>query len=632
LTRVFYSRRAYSAAVLLLCLSACARQDSNSKAQRIAIVRFENLGADRSADWIGRAIPVMMEAELSASANPIGTSQLHVFDTAMGARPVSAPGVSAERTQALVAGAQRIAYGDYSVRGSRLEVRLWLEDVRTGKIVKTAEVSTASGDVTGAAAALSRQFSTSTVPYSTRSEACIRAYAEGLESNDLQRTTSKMEEAVAADPDFGPAYRSLAELELQQQKRDEAATTLSRALARPAIAGAERARIQIDAASLKNDAAAKQQALASLTRFEPANGHAWQLLAETAMARRDYAASVGAFHHALQFEPENVALLNQLGYAAAYGGRFDQGIAALQKYRTLRPNDPNALDSMGDLNLMANRYREAAGLYSEAQKSGSNFCGNCDLFKGAMANAMAGDLATADGLYKQFVVARTLGHDANAPLLQSEWLWLTGRRQQAISELQAYARTAESRNDRTAASHAYAGLAVWRLIANQRPDALEASRKALGLADASSVAVAAIANFLSQSPASAAEWESRAARLVPNSAQSAAKDQMLALALLFDRQFEAAKAPLQRLYDTSGAGANEGVPVLLAWCDMETGKPEAAGPLIALTPVPASTGINTFTPVWFPRLFELRANAAAKAGKAEEARSYLDLFHRLSGG
>jgi tetratricopeptide (TPR) repeat protein len=615
----------------LLCLSACTRQEPNQQPQRIAILRFENLGQDRSADWIGRAIPVMMEAELSVSANPIGISQLHAFDPAMGARPVSAPGVSTERTQALVAGAQRIAYGDYSVRGSRLEVRLWLEDVRTGKVVKTAEVSTASGGVISAAAALSRQISSNAPSYGTRSEACIRAYAEGLESNDLQRATAKMEEAIAADPDFGPAYRSLAELELQQQKRDEAAATLARALARPTMAGAERARTQIDAATMKNDPAAKQQALSALTRLEPANGHAWQLLAETAMTRRDYAASVDAFHHALQFEPENVALLNQLGYAAAYGGRFDEGIAALQKYRALRPNDPNALDSMGDLNLMTNRYREAAGLYSQAQKAGSNFCGNCDLFKGAMANAMVGDLATADGLYKQFVVARTLGHDANAPLLLSEWLWLTGRRQQAVSDLQAYARTAEAHNDRTAASHAYAGLAVWRLIASQRPAALEAAQKALELADASSAAVATIARFLSQPTAGAGEWESRAARLVPNPAQSAARDQMLSLALLFDHQFEAAKAPLQRLYDASGAGSNEGVPVLLAWCNIETGKPEAAATLIALTPVPASTGINTFTPVWFPRLFELRATAASKAGKAEEARGYLDLFHKLSG-
>ena len=37
-------------------------------------------------------------------------------------------------------------------------------------------------------------------------------------------------------------------------------------------------------------------------------------------------------------------------------------------------------------------------------------------------------------------------------------------------------------------------------------------------------------------------------------------------------------------------------------------------------------------PLWFPRIFELRAAVAAKAGKADEAKQNLELFRKLSGG
>ena len=128
-----------------------------------------------------------------------------------------------------------------------------------------------------------------------------------------------------------------------------------------------------------------------------------------------------------------------------------------------------------------------------------------------------------------------------------------GRRKEALSELLAFARTAEAHNDHASASRAYAPIAIWDLMANDRPAAQEMSQKAMALADKSSAAGAVIARFLAQPSASAAEWETRVDRFVPNPAESALKNQMLAWALLFDRQFKAAKVPLQTLYDISGA-------------------------------------------------------------------------------
>ncbi|MGA7239857.1 MAG: hypothetical protein WBY44_29525 [Bryobacteraceae bacterium] len=619
--------------IALLCLAGCSRREGKPQAERIAILRFENLGQDASADWIGRAIPVVLEAELSGipGATVIGTAQLHAFDRTFGVRPVSAPGVSAERQQALAAGANRMAYGDYSVRGGRLYSRLWLEDPQTQAIVKVVEASAAADDAVGLAGSLARQIVAHPAPYSTHTAASIRAYAQGLEATDLTQAISHMEEAIVADPDFGPAYRTLSELDLQRKDRDGAVAVLHRALDRGGIAPLDHARIQLDVANIENDAPAKQQALTALTKLEPRSAHTWQSLGDLAMIRHDYAAAVGAYQRAIELEPENASLLNQLGYAATYGGRFDEGMAALRKYRTARPKDANALDSMGDLNLLTNRYREAENFYMQAHKLDPNFNANCDLFKAAMARAMMGDPAGGEDLYKQYIAARTIAHDASAPLKHAEWLWLVGRRKEAVAEQLAYARGAEAHNDRPMASRAYAGIAVWNLMGNDRPAAQEMAQKATTLADQSSAAGAVIARFLAQPSASSAEWETRADRFVPNPAENGLKNQVLAWALLLDSQFKAAKVPLQKLYDTSGSAANEGFPVLLALCDVESGDFAAAAPLLALTPVPPATGIGTFMPLWFPRIFELRAAVAAKEGKPDVAKQASELFDKLSG-
>jgi tetratricopeptide (TPR) repeat protein len=576
---------------------------------------------------------MVLEAQLTGvpDLSVIGTAQMHAVDRAFGVRPVSAPGVSAERQQALAAGANRMAYGDFAVRGGRLYARLWLEDPQTQAIVKVAEVSTAADDVIGAASGLARQFAAHPGPYFTHNQAAIRAYAQGLEAKGIEPAMASMEEAIAADPDFGPAYRTLSELKLQQKDRDGALAVLHRALAGAGIAPLERARIQLDIANIESDRAARQEALAALAKLEPRNGRTWQALADVAMTRHDYAAAIDGYRRALEIEPENSTLLNQLGYANTYAGRFDEGMAALAKYRTLRPKDPNALDSMGDLNLLTNRYREAENFYLQAHKLEPNFNANADLFKAAMARVMTGDVAGAEDLYKQYIAARTVGHDVNAPFKHAEWLWLVGRRKEARAELLAFAQTAETRGDRPTASRAYAGIAIWDLIANDRPGAQEMSQKALGLADKSSATGAVIARFLAQPSASAAEWESRADRFVPNPAESGLRNQMLAFALLLDRQFAAAKVPLQKLYDASGTAAIEGLPVLLAWANVETGDFSAAAPLVAQTPVPPSGGIDSFMPLWFPRIFDLRAVVAEKAGKSDEAKRYRELFGKLSG-
>jgi Tfp pilus assembly protein PilF/TolB-like protein len=680
---------------LLLASAGCSRiapSSAKPEPQRFAILRFENLSASSAADWVGRALEEVLSTELSGAPglSVISTGELHAFDRNLGARPISAPGISAERADALAAGANRLGYGEYSVRAGRLYTHLSVEDARTGRMAKAITISTAANDILGAATEFARQFATRITPYPTRNLECLKAYVEAIESHNASDTAASLDRAIAADPDFGPPYRMLAQLDAQRGDRAGAIAELDRARARgDAIAPIERARIAVEAAALSGDSASRMQALAALAKLEPANPRTWQTLAEAAMSRHDYRQAEDAYRRALEREPESANLLNELGYSATYAGDFDAGLAALRRYRQLRPNDANVLDSLGDLNLLTGHLREAEDLYLQANKRDPIVLPggpDGDLFKAAMARLMTGDIAGADALEKQFTDARSAAHDSSVPFRELQWLWLTGRRTEAYRKLEALALALEHALQHTgqltgqpagqpvgqptsrpaaqptvqpadqhtrqaadqpagqppgqlagqpagqpAASHAYAELAVWSLMRGDRAAAAEMAQKAASLATAATGAPATISRFLAQPSAPAEEWSARADRFLPNSAQDMIKQQMLAYALLLDGKVKAAAGPLQRLYDATGITINEGLPVLLAWTHIESGNFDAAAPLLKLNPVPPHTGVNTFMPLYFPRIFELRSMVAAKAGKTDEAKQDLDLFQKLSG-
>jgi tetratricopeptide (TPR) repeat protein len=581
---------------------------------------------------MGRAFSEVLNAELTGAAgvSAISPSQIRMNGRALGVRPVSAPGISAERTAAIVAGANRLGYGVYSVGGGRLEATLSIEDPSTGRMTKVVSVSAAANDVTGAASMLAHQISSRPVPYFTRNSQCLKAYAEALESHDSNQASADLDAAIAADPNFGPAYLLLAALKAERQDRAGALATLDQAAARGgAIPPIEQARIQLQAANLRGDLAASQQALASLTKFDPNDAFTWQALGETAKTRHDYAAAAAAYRHAADLQPENVNLLNQLAYASASAGDSVGAAAALRRYRALRPNDPNALDSLGDVNLMAGHLNEAENFYLQAYEKQPDFLANGDLFKAAIAHLMNGDVAGADKLAGQYADARASAHEPYAVFRKPDWLWLTGRRTEAHAAMEGIAKSAEAAGQRPIASRAYAELAVWSLMRENRAAAAQMALKSSSLADARSANDAVIARFLSQPSASPAEWAARADLLAPNPAQRPLRDLSLAYALLLDKKYEAAGEPLRRLYDSGGAG-DEGVPVLLAWIMIESGRTDDAAPLLKLNPVPPPNGVSTFMPLYFPRIFDLRVKVAQKAGDQPEAGRNRKLFCKLA--
>lgn len=617
-----------------LLFPSCTRQPAGQP-QRIAVLRFENLSSNVSDDWMGRAFSEVISGELAGAPGlyAIPSGRMHNFDRILGARPIAAPGISSERSLAVVSGANRIGYGDFSVRNGRLQARLTIEDPQAGKIAAVLYASAPAGDVLQAATALARQISPRLTPYGTRNEQALRGYVTALDGQNPASIAGDLALAVTADPDFLPPYLLLAQWKLQRQDRAGALATIQQALSRPSPApeSVDRVRLELESANLRNDPAARLGALQTLVRIDPGDPASWQSLAATSMDRRLYREAAAAYRKAIDLVPSDVNLWNQLGYAFAYAGDLQGAVSALRRYQEMRPAEANPLDSLGDVNLIAGRLREAEEFYLQADRKDRNFLNGTDLWKAAVVRLMTGDVADADALAKQYADARAAAHDPLVEYRGAEWLWISGRRRPAWQRLMGVARGAENGSQRELASRAYAELAIWSLMMGEREAAGQLAQRSAALVGPSSVGLAIIARFLTQPPAPAAEWTARAEKLFPPNAPNALKQLALTYALLLDSEFQPASAVLKPACENSGFAPDQELSVLLAWTWLETGRPADAAPLLRFNPVPSPAGPGPFFSFEFPRLYYLRGLAAASQGRPEEARTNFKLFTELSG-
>jgi tetratricopeptide (TPR) repeat protein len=334
---------------------------------------------------------------------------------------------------------------------------------------------------------------------------------------------------------------------------------------------------------------------------------------DTAAGRRQYQQTSAAYTRALTIEPSDAPLWNQLGYAAAYAGDTEGALSALRRYQALRPADPNPLDSLGDVHLLAGRLKEAEGFYKAAHQQNPAFLNGLDLFKAAMARLMTGDVIGADAIF---------GEKAKS----AEWQWISGRREQAIALL---ADEASRQPQQDVRARSYALLAVWSALCDDRSASARYAAQAGALATPASAGAVAVSRLAVMPPASAAEWAARAETIfgrVP-----VLKDAALAYALLLDRHFAEAIPLLRKMEARAGATGDRSAAIDLAWALIETGKIEEAAPLLRMNPVPASDTATAFVGLYFPRLYKLRAIVAEREGKSDEAREHRRIYVALGG-
>jgi len=586
--------------LFLLALAPACRQSRRDGVVRVAIPPFENLSGEPSLDWVSAAAGGVIASQLAPAPD-------------LRALPVAA------LRDAYAARASRVLHGSLTIAGGRL--RLWcvLEDLDRRRTVRTmAPAGSIQDGVLPLLSQVARALSEGTRPFPTNSVDALRLLTLAAGAEDYQR-------AAAADPDFGQTYVAWARWLAGRGERQEASRVLGAAQARgERIAPIERAEIAALAASIAGDRESHVRALGELAALTPSDAQLARALGQLEFAAWRLEPALNWYRRAISLEPATADLWNMQAYAQAHRREFDAARRSLAEYSRLAPDDPNAQDSLGEVNFMAGDFTSAEKSFLAAHRMNATWRGGGTLLKAAHARAMTGDLADADGLLARYLELRKTLQDPLIPYRRAQWEFLTGRRRQAMERLEAF--RAASAGD--VAARAAAQLAVWKRQTGDRAGARRLALEAAKLASTPAAQrLAGVLLFVTQPPAAANDWAVRAERAFAQSGDAPRKQYALAYALLLEGHFREASVLLKRILGQTSPTSAGDLSALAAWASLETGQAAEARPLAALYPLPEAQGEPAFGSLTMPRVLLVRS----RLGEPAEAARLLAIYEKLKG-
>lgn len=520
-TRLFCSALILGSAVFL----ASCKKTPTGPPPGVAVVRFENLSGDPALEWLGRAASEVLSGSLTGAVEGtlISGSAIARLEATQGSRPSNAPGISAQRSAAILAGARLIIAGYFYKTPDGVRLEATEEDTATGIRLRTISVSGPASIET--LTQLARALSDKAHPYLTKNNDALRLYSGAMEKGTAEAET-ELRAAVAADPAFGPAWLALSRVVAARGNPNEAARLAEQALAQK-LDKLSTANLKLDYANITGGEAERLAALREVIDASPGDTALLRQLAQARSAAGQFVEAASLWEKLAAALPDDADSWNQLGYTRAWAGDYNGAVRALAEYRRIRPNDPNSEDSTGDIHFMFRHYPEAATNYLASVTKEPFFQNGTSLYKAAWTKFLMGDLAAADKLFTQYRTAHEKQGTANLGLIEGEWLYLTGREKEAAALLRKEVLKLTSLDSQNAY---YQTLAIWALLAKDR-DAASRDAKAAG---AAKTPLAAVVQFSVLPSASAAEWAARADQMLPGPALANLRTLALGYALIFD--------------------------------------------------------------------------------------------------
>ena len=290
-------------------------------------------------------------------------------------------------------------------------------------------------------------------------------------------------------------------------------------------------------------------------------------------------------------------LLNELGYAEAYGGNLDDAVSALERYRKLEPSQANPLDSLGEVYYFAGRFKDAEKYFLQTHAKDPAFQGGAALVKAAMSRFLSGDPGGATQLYSQFDTQRRHANDPLVDVRKAQWLWVTGDSAKAEAAAQAVTQSGNSEIEAYALCH----LSLWALDRGDRSHAAALASQAVSSARSSRIqSLAALCAVASGLPA-------------PAGLGSNLRNVGLGYANLYAKQPQQAAQLLKSVYEKSSPATDGEFRTLYAWALRDSGNRDAARPLLERYYFPIGAGDEVLLSVQaFPHFLALRRELISK--------------------
>ncbi len=355
----------------------------------------------------------------------------------------------------------------------------------------------------------------------------------------------------------------------------------------PALLG-ELARLRLTPAP--SELVARAATLRQISELSPADSETAFGAAAFLMQVRQVEPAAQAYRRALRADPDWPTLCNEGAFGLAFAGDMSGALAAIESYRKLEPRSANPSDSQGEILSAVRRYDEAERAFLAAFDKDPAFYGGAPLRKAAEVRRASGNQAEADRLFERY--SGLAAKNSPIDLLKAQWDYSSGRSQQALVSLEAFA-------VKSNASAAWTQLAAWR-AATGKHDAPASAQFAFKTAKSGADQQAAvIALFATQPAASATEWQARAGKQFPPAAAALAR-QALIYALVLGKHWREAIPFIAAERDALTPATASFWQALLARAFAETGDREKAKAESRFAPIPRTIGDATWDFLIYP--------------------------------
>ncbi len=413
----------------------------------IAVLYFSNLSQDPSLNWLNGGLTEMLTTNLGQvqGLEVLSTERVLATLGRLGKKD------SAELDPASAQEAARGAGADAFITGAlmrvgpkklRLDVRV--QDTNSGQIlfsdkVEAEDVQGIFGAVDTLTGRIARRFvpagsAPGAVPsIEDAATSNLEAYHHYQLGVDYERrylyaeAIRELEQAVQLDPQFALAYWHLANsYALGGDVRKS--TDLNRKVAQMKSRLPRRQLLLFEAGQAQRggDIEGAQRAYESLLQEFPHESLARLALANNLSITGQPERAISIVREGLRADPKDEDLWNTLSYHYALAGDASAALDACDHYIAIRPNDPNPVDTRGDVLFSFGRDDEAIAAYRKAIELKPDFIGFAEYLKLASVYANQKKFALADSAIQEYAQRASGVGKLYIPVFEAQFQQLHG--------------------------------------------------------------------------------------------------------------------------------------------------------------------------------------------------------------
>jgi len=374
--------------------------ESEGSKRTVAVLGFKNQTGDAGLDYLREAIPNLLITSLEQSKHLRVTSWERLKDLLKqsGRGPVAAFDEEAGFEICRKEGIEALVVGSYVKAGETFVTDVKVLDAATRESLRSASArgegvaSILKSQIDEISRAVGRgigkpllKLETPVRPIMELTTSSMEAYEYYLRGrSDFEKyyheaAQRSLEQAVAIDPEFAMAYLLMSQTAENLFDFDRSHEAMENAL-RYAAKASEKERLYIAAGyaeTIEKDTDKQLRLLQELVRKYPDEKYAFFALGRRFQERRAYPEAIAAMERSVALDPAFGFAINQLAYAHAMSGNFNEALRLFERYAALSPADANPLDSIGETYIRMGRLDLAEAKYNEALELKPDFYSAC---------------------------------------------------------------------------------------------------------------------------------------------------------------------------------------------------------------------------------------------------------------